>query len=217
MQSFLWLMTEDFFNEIKRRIWEFLFWRDQRGRVPPPKIAFIIFNCVGVRVCLHVHMCTCYRLETVALLELKLLMVGYCQSWLLGPDLASLEEQEVLITAEPSFQSSSNLVFYHSVATFLPWHASCGGPNGNGLCRLIYLNLWFPVGRLFRKDQEVWPCWRYDVTGGVALLEVWCHCGCGLFGGMMSLGVWPCWRYVTGAGLWGFKTPSHLLCSPTWW
>ena len=40
------------------------------------------------------------------------------------------------------------------------------GVNENGLHSNIYLNVWFPVGGLFRKDLEVWPCWRRSVTEG---------------------------------------------------
>lgn len=46
---------------------------------------------------------------------------------------------------------------------------NCGGLNKYSPYRSMYLNVWFPVKRLFRKDQELWPSWRMYVTIGWAL------------------------------------------------
>jgi hypothetical protein len=43
----------------------------------------------------------------------------------------------------------------------------CGGLNDNGSHRLIYLNVWFPVGGLFGKDLEVWPYWKEVCLCGI--------------------------------------------------
>ena len=43
-------------------------------------------------------------------------------------------------------------------------HAVCGELNENDAHRPISLNIWFPVGGLFRKDSEVWPWWRRYAT-----------------------------------------------------
>lgn len=40
----------------------------------------------------------------------------------------------------------------------------CDGFNENGIHRLIYLNICFPVGRLFGKDSKLWPCWSRCVN-----------------------------------------------------
>lgn len=49
-------------------------------------------------------------------------------------------------------------------------HGTCAGIYmliyWDGPCRLIYLSIWFLVGGLFRKDQEVWPCWTGGTRGG---------------------------------------------------
>lgn len=40
----------------------------------------------------------------------------------------------------------------------------CGDLNENVPHRLVYLNVCFTVGGLFRIDLEVWPCWRRRTT-----------------------------------------------------
>lgn len=44
----------------------------------------------------------------------------------------------------------------------------CGSLNENGPHGFMYLYVWFPVGKLYRKDQEVWPyCNKYFTGVGV--------------------------------------------------
>lgn len=43
--------------------------------------------------------------------------------------------------------------------------ATSSGLNENCSHRLVYFNVWLPVGVLFRKDQEVWPYCGSCVTG----------------------------------------------------
>lgn len=49
---------------------------------------------------------------------------------------------------------------------------NCGGLNKNAPHRLIYLNVQFPVRRLFRKNYEVWRSWRKYVTGSFEASKV---------------------------------------------
>jgi hypothetical protein len=58
--------------------------------------------------------------------------------------------------------------------------------------------------------EEVWPCRRCGLAGGVALQEVWPCRRCGLAGGVALLE-----EVFTGDGLWGFKglNPGLLPCS----
>lgn len=48
-------------------------------------------------------------------------------------------------------------------------HGTCAGIYmliyWDGPCKLIYLSIWFLVGGLFRKDQEVWPRWTCGNRG----------------------------------------------------
>lgn len=81
------------------------------------------------------------------LLEQKLLMdgLGWCQPWLLETELRSSEEQHMLIIALVS-------CCQREVYKVSPGYASCGGLSENGPHRFMYLNIWFPVGGLYRKD-----------------------------------------------------------------
>jgi hypothetical protein len=50
------------------------------------------------------------------------------------------------------------------------WHGTCADTyvliHWDGPYRIIYLSIWLLVSELFRKDQEVWPCWTGGTRGG---------------------------------------------------
>lgn len=61
-----------------------------------------------------------------------------------------------------SHPSQCHTLFAKS-ACFFPF-SSCDGYSENSPWRVIHLNVWFLISKLFKKGSELWSCWRRHIT-----------------------------------------------------
>lgn len=112
--------------------------------------------------------------------------------FLVSSNFLSSTSQVVVSTGKCCHSSSANEFFLNihdsftfeiHTYTYTQAHISYDGLKESCLYRFMYLNVWYPVGALVRKDQEVWPSFRKCVTGvpgpvfcSLSVYNLWIRC-----------------------------------------